>query len=124
VAALDGSVVPMGEFDIGDGDGDNKGNQSNGGEESKPRDDPHLPISDGNAMDVSKTDDMQQDAKDKPAENIDSMQFRRFSFPLKSPMISLGTNVDAPCNGSAPSKRWFAMVEEEAEDKARSALLG
>jgi hypothetical protein len=49
------------------------------------------------------------------------MQSGRFSSPLHSPKNSVGDKFDTRGTGSAPSKRWFAMVEEEENVGARSA---
>jgi hypothetical protein len=86
--------LPVGEVVIDDTDGDDKGNQSNLDDVNKPNENTHTPHSESDTMEGSKTEDMQQDAKEKPADIIESVHVGGFCLSAK---------FYALCPGNAPS---------------------
>jgi hypothetical protein len=111
VETLDGTVIPAGDFDMDDGDNKGGEDKPNAEKEGKPEEDANIPPPDGAAGDDDKRVDMQHDEKDKPSDNIDSLQLGIFSFPLNSPTKSL----------SVSSTRWLSMNKEAEEEGAKSA---
>jgi hypothetical protein len=113
VEALDGSIVPAGEFDIGDGEDDAKDNNSNDGNASKPEVDPSIPPSDREASNDPKEDVMNQDTNAKQTESVETMQVGKISIHYHSPSKTMQRKGDDQGCVSSPSKSWFSMVEEE-----------
>jgi hypothetical protein len=111
VETLDGTVIPVGEFDMDDGENKGGEDKPNAEKEGKPEENANIPPSDGAAVDDDKRVDMQKEGKDKPSDNIDSLQLGLFSFPLNSPTKSL----------SDSSTKWYSMVKEVEEEGAKSA---
>jgi hypothetical protein len=112
VEALDGSIVPAGEFDIGDGEDDAKDN-SNDDNASKPEADPSIPPSDRETSNDPKDDVMHQDTNAKQTESVETMQVGKISIHYPSPLKTIQKKCDDQGCLSPPSKSWFSMVEED-----------
>jgi hypothetical protein len=126
VEAPDGSIVPAGEFDIGDGEEDDKdnptdpsndrksGNTSPQGEQ-KPSDDSSRSKAGDKSMEKNKEDEMQQDTVES------SIQVGEITVSYRSPVKEVTENISTKKPTSVPSKRWFKMVEEDEMAGAMSA---
>jgi hypothetical protein len=109
VETLDGTVIPDGDFDMDDGENKGGEDKPNAEKEGKPEEDTNIPPPDRAAGDDDKRADMQHDEKDKPSDNIDSLQLGIFSFPVNSPTKSL----------SVSSTKWLSLVKEAEDEGAK-----
>jgi hypothetical protein len=74
---------------------------------------PSIPLSDSEATDDPKVDDMQHGTNVKQIESIETMQVGRISIHYTSPKKNIAKNCDGQDCVSATSKSWFSIVEEE-----------
>jgi hypothetical protein len=128
VEAPDGSIVPAREFDIGDGENDDRGNPadpnngSNFGNKSPhgdiiSEDDPSLTPDENKSSGDLKGDEMQQDT----VEVLSSVQVGKIAVSYRSPVKTMSNNIAAQKHQSVPSKRWYTMVEEDERLEGGSA---